>query len=593
MSHPPFPSLALRLRRALRSRCMAAGLLAATLLPVHPASAVNRSNTDGAWSSFNAVSYARTTNSLWQEYLVKNGRLYSRNGRTTGAWSDISGRLNGANQVGFGEITSFDYEVNSDGRASRYLVRGGQVFRSEQWWLNFWGPWENIDNVFEGVGVGRITSFSSVVVPGSEGEPSLRRQFVVRGGELYARDELGVSPDDGLPIWGFWMTRTEFVDEAGAPENREPIRAYHLAYEPLDGNYESIAYLARGNRIYRQSDGDHESWVDVTDTYASIGRSPNARVHAPIYKRVMVLEINPLIQSSGGRPLNEVKGWHDPKVLVQQYIEAMEQASDGIVQYAVSRYVIDRDFPKLWGDWQYTERGYLECVAADNCPYHLFDYWYTLKKHDICELANQGDYDELWLLGGAAFGFEEANMAGPDAFWTNGIPLFRDTSCQVKLNIMGFNYEREMPRMLENTGHRVEGTMKHLFGRWFNTYQTTEEKLPDDINDLEAFTLRDFDPGTAACGNIHGGLNTPVYDPVGNPWNYDFENRHLAPNTCDDWENYPDLTGAITVNDCMKWGCDDLQWHRYWLGKVPAFKGANPRALNNWWWYVLDWDATQ
>ena len=51
--------------------------------------------------------------------------------------------------------------------------------------------------------------------------------------------------------------------------------------------------------------------------------------------------------------------------------------------------------------------------------------------------------------------------------------------------------------------------------------------------------------------------------------------------------------GATTVNNCSRWGCTDMGWHLYWLGKIPNFSGRNGAVHHNWWAFVLDWDAAR
>ena len=111
------------------------------------------------------------------------------------------------------------------------------------------------------------------------------------------------------------------------------------------------------------------------------------------------------------------------------------------------------------------------------------------------------------------------------------------------------------------------------------------QQLPRKLNPLESFTIRGFDRPVSACGNIHGFLNSPLWI---RGVERDWSNHYFKPNRCDDWENYPHLTGATTNNDCSRWNCTDLGWKEYWLGKVPAFVGETLDGRNNWWAYVLD-----
>lgn len=576
---------------ALFTMALLLAMLATALLP-----AIASAQDPMARTSYRAFSPALYQDGKLRQFLVKNGRIYRRLETNWDAWEDITHLFNGKHQVGIGEITALSVSVYQDNRLRMFLTRGGQTWRITQLEGGAWSAWENIESALAGTGTAPITSFTSSLYFSD----SLLRQFVVRGGRVYRRTQQDVPPPEGevgardLPVeppvyaWTPWADITDLF--AGAGDAQVPIVSF-MSAPYADGKLRQ--FIGRGNRIFRRTEPNWESWDDVTSLFQAPGRSANPRVHAPMYKRVMVIEINPLIASQGNQPLHQARGWRNPRELEQQYIEALERASDGTVQYAVAQHVMVRAFPNFIDGPVFTEAEFLACTAARpyNCREQRFDYARILREHQVCEKANAGQIDELWLMGGAYFGFWEANMAGPGAFDTNG-PIVPGTSCRVKLNIMGFNYEREPERMLENMGHRVEGTMHHLFNAWRNGYLKRPKPFPTNPNPLERFTVRGFDHAIAACGNIHGSLNTPEPDPK-NQWGYDYKNLHMEANTCEDWENYPGLTGATTVDNCSRWDCTDMGWHVYWLGKVPNFTGRNGWLHNNWWAYVLDWDAAR
>lgn len=554
--------------------------------------AVAQAGSAASVASFSPAVYA---DGLQRQFLVKNGRIYKRTETDWNLWEHITPAFDGVRQVGSGEITAFDVELYADGLHRQFLARGGHVHRRVQTGVDQWGAWENIDDAFVGTGNAAITSFSVAVYA-----DGLQRQFVVRGGQVFRRTQTASGG------WPGWENITTLLAGSGSAE--AAITAFHVALYS-DGKLRQ--FVTREDRVYRRTEPNWNTWEDISSIFASVGRSTDPRVDAPIHKRVMVIEFNPTIESRDNLPLNQAMGWRDPRVLEQSYIQSMEQASSQVVQYTVARHVRVDAFPPRTRTPIYTDASYLACLAADpdTCPtIEDFDYARVLQQYGVCESANAGEIDELWLWGGPYFGFWEANMAGPGAFRTNGTPLPGAlTTCRIKLNIMGFNYEREPERMLENMGHRIEGTMKYRFNnQWRNSYGPPPAVFPSDPNPLESFTARGFDNTMAACGNIHGSLNAPYYDP-GNYWGYDFSNPNYEHNTCDDWENYPHLTGATTYNNCSKWGgarCShpdgwevaDRGWHLYWLGRIPNFVGVNATppngtVLNNWWWYVMDWDA--
>jgi hypothetical protein len=133
--------------------------------------------------------------------------------------------------------------------------------------------------------------------------------------------------------------------------------------------------------------------------------------------------------------------------------------------------------------------------------------------------------------------------------------------------------------MLENFGHRVESILTKVYGRW-------NHKVPlEQMNTWERFTLYDkVAPGNAACGNVHFAPNSER--------DYDWGNKRFVWSTCDDWLNYPALTGKKRLVNCDEWGGGDIRaHHKWWLSHLPKAKGIAPDGkLANWWKYVVDFN---
>ncbi|MBI5872420.1 hypothetical protein HZB88_05065, partial [archaeon] len=83
------------------------------------------------------------------------------------------------------------------------------------------------------------------------------------------------------------------------------------------------------------------------------------------------------------------------------------------------------------------------------------DYVKYLSDYNICQTG----ITEVWLWGAPWFGFFESAMAGDGAFFINGGPI--PYSCQNKISIMGFNYERTVSEMLHDYSHRFEEVMAY------------------------------------------------------------------------------------------------------------------------------------
>ncbi len=139
---------------------------------------------------------------------------------------------------------------------------------------------------------------------------------------------------------------------------------------------------------------------------------------------------------------------------------------------------------------------------------------------------------------------------------------------------MGFSYERGVGEMLEDFGHRTEGTMRRVYGRGG----------PRPGNAWENFTLYDkITPGRAACGNVHYAPNSASDN--------DWSSAASVASSCDDWLDYPNITGSSRAVSCPDWGCEIRAHHTWWLSHLPHAPGRGPDGkLADWWRYVADFE---
>jgi len=307
-----------------------------------------------------------------------------------------------------------------------------------------------------------------------------------------------------------------------------------------------------------------------------------------ITKKVLVLNYDPIIESEGNIRLHEVfragyhgyAPWNNPDFLVSEYISAIKEVSHNIVNYEVINQVDIDGFPPKKNGLPTDEVDYLACVRNSydtrvflphysTCDGSTMDYNKMLSDNQVCEQLNSGTIDELWVFGGSYFGKWEANMAGVGAFFTNG-PVVQNTTCQKQLNIMGFSYARKVMEMLEDFGHRSEGTMR----------QVSSVTNTDVWSKFIKYELAS--PGEAACGTVH-------FPPNGTK-DYDWSNVSPVSNYCKDWLNYPNLTGTKTTFTCEEWGCTGLGRHKYWLSHLPYSDGSTNGVRNNWWSYIVDYE---
>jgi hypothetical protein len=303
---------------------------------------------------------------------------------------------------------------------------------------------------------------------------------------------------------------------------------------------------------------------------------------ATINRKYMMLIYNPIIESQGNARLITLEGWNSPDTLAAAFVADLATGSHGIARYSQGARVELDEYPVKEDGFQYTDATYLACLAASQqVPFdktkcnkpdqangfgYAIDYLSMLNKNNICTRFNNGEFDELWMFGAPFMGFWEANQAGTQAIDTNGPPVIGST-CQGRLNILGFAYHVGETNMLHDYGHRIEGTMRNL--------------LPSGNTLFDQFTRTDhLNPGQSQCGTVHLPPTAEA--------DYDYGNPRSVTSSCDDWLNYPNLTGATKTISCSAWSCDERLYHLWWESHLPHIAGtAADGASNNWWTYIL------
>jgi hypothetical protein len=291
--------------------------------------------------------------------------------------------------------------------------------------------------------------------------------------------------------------------------------------------------------------------------------------------KVLVLNFDPIVRSEGDRPLHEVLRWNDPRALTDEYIADLEECSGGYVHHEIVEWRDVDAYPLKEDGFRYTEDEYLRCWRARG-GFHepdRVDYRAIFDEYGIPERVERGEIDEVWAWAFPYSGFLESTMAGQGAYFCNSQPVRGIPTSRIFIT-MGFNYERGVGEMLEDFGHRTESIMRHVYGSW--------EK--EETHAWNRFTLYDkVAPDKSACGNVHFAPNSEK--------DYDWGNERIVWSTCDDWLNYPNLTGQRRQVNCKEWGEGDIRaHHKWWLRRLPRASGRTGGRLNNWWAYVVDFN---
>ena len=281
--------------------------------------------------------------------------------------------------------------------------------------------------------------------------------------------------------------------------------------------------------------------------------------------------------------------WNDPYELADSFANAMSEVSYGNVNYTVAETIELNEFPVNKEGKAYTTDEYYKtfvdaCNATEGSYWNYdgwedsgfsFDYDRYFTRFDVYDKVNSGEIDEVWFFGGPMTGVTlfETMMAGKDAFWVNGDALVKE-DCR-NFIAYGFNYERGLGEMLEDAGHRTESIMDNVYG------SPDYEKNYSEYNDWERFTAYDLvSKGNAGIGNVHFAPNSKS--------DYDWGNTEDVESYCDNWYNYPDISGTSKTVNCSEWGDGDMEkHHRWWFEHLPHADGINEETgkYNNWWKY--------
>ena len=298
-------------------------------------------------------------------------------------------------------------------------------------------------------------------------------------------------------------------------------------------------------------------------------------------RNVYVIVYDPTL--SNGQKLSTFLGWNDHTQLTADTINLFKSASNNRMNYTVVETTIVNDWPVKADGFQYNEASYLDVINGITSPHSpdLVDYNAIVNDAalDICGKANAGTIDEVWIYNGPHFGFWESTLVGPNAYFYNSSPVPTPFSCNRLIPIMGPSPERSAESAVHNFGHRTESTMRQLYGSW-------EQNSTD--HSWERFALVDvLSPSYAysGCGNTHYPPNATT--------DYDYDNGppsgsitpppHFQTN-CEEFLSYPTVGTTTSYVDCTLWGCNELGYHAYWFGHLPANVGCDADGYSNDWW---------
>jgi hypothetical protein len=309
--------------------------------------------------------------------------------------------------------------------------------------------------------------------------------------------------------------------------------------------------------------------------------------------KVLLIILDPVMDSSSGTKLSSEMGWRRPDELVGRFISEILHLSAGLVRYRIAERTELSEFPRLADGFAYdaqTYRDVLRGAASAHAP-SGFDYSLIFERLAVLRRIDRREIDEVWLMGFPHAGLYESVMAGSGAFWCNAPPLTQNAASKRRFVAMGFSYERDLGEMLHSYNHRAEAILARVFNSleflaW--SYRRNRDPAtirPDQqLNLFERFVLSDqIAPGRAGVGSVH-------YPPNGIR-DYDLGNPRLVASSSYDWLRFPNFQGDVRMISASEWGGgSELAYQRWWLRHLPKAAGRKDGIHNNWWQYVANPD---
>lgn len=293
---------------------------------------------------------------------------------------------------------------------------------------------------------------------------------------------------------------------------------------------------------------------------------------------VYVLNFDPLFS---GQPLHQYYGWNDPNILNNGYIGDVAQVSGGTINYNIVKQSDIRTYPTKPGGYIFTNPAYQQCLdnkgSAPHCA-EIIDYQATLNTlYDntymtACQALTSGEADEIWLWGAPWFGYWEYLLVGPSSGTCSGL--------NKQAAIMGFNYERGIAELLHDLSHRAENSVPTGIG--FDLWDKFDGQRHRYASPQDP-SFPDIDPANTHCGNTH-------FTPNSNK-GYFYDRNLVVQSDCDDWRNWPNLSGQKKATNYTTWtapgGDSQRDFMKWWFDHLPRNVSSFNGVYANWWHYLF------
>ena len=326
--------------------------------------------------------------------------------------------------------------------------------------------------------------------------------------------------------------------------------------------------------------GDVESgaWAAVSSEVGTVGvKTVN----------VLVINIDPILKTKNQLRLHQYMKWSDPAKLTEKMVADARLASGGYVDYRVVETIDFDGFTTFRDGFTYTEESFLNMWEKDRAHANrgMTSFKWLFEKFDLASRIREQDLGEIWLWGAPYMQWDELHWKIPGdkiPYQTDNPWFYRPYDIPEvgrTVWIMGWNYERGEGEMLESYCHRIESVLALTVGRgvWDPKRATN--------NAWNQFTRVDKDfPGASEVGSVHYAPNSKS--------DYDWSNTNAVWTYADDWLTYPRLPRVRQQLNARSGGWEGIVGHHlWWMKHLPHQAGTTDGFFNNWWEYIVNYDA--
>jgi hypothetical protein len=325
----------------------------------------------------------------------------------------------------------------------------------------------------------------------------------------------------------------------------------------------------------------------VLFSYTQAAPAESTDIPSSVAKRVIVINFDPVLKTRNNFRLHDYLKWSDPWKLTEKMVEDARVTSHGFVNYEVIEKIDHDGFPQFRNGFCYTEAAFLEMWEKDRdkADKGMTSFKWVFEKFNLAAKIRAKDVAEIWIWGAPYMQWDELHWKIPGdkvPYQTDNPWFYRPYDIPDigrTVWVMGWNYERGEGEMLESYCHRIESVLSLTVGKgcW------DPKKFPNNVWNQFSRVDKDF-PGQSEVGTVHCAPNSAS--------DYDWNNTNQVWTFADDWLTYPKLPRNKKLQNAKSGGWEDITGHHlWWMTRLPHAEGVTDGFYNNWWQYIVNYDA--